>query len=106
MLQMTQSGSSVSRALVYRWHRCFTDDPSTLYGANGGGRPKSVAESLKSEVFNALREDTRLNIRDIAVQFDIGYATAHSAHWIPRLLTYNDRQRRVSGISQEMEGRW
>ena len=33
MLEMTQSGSSVSRALVYRWHRRFTDDPVTPYRA-------------------------------------------------------------------------
>ena len=37
MLEMTQSGSSVSRALVYRWHKCFTDDPLTPYSAKNGG---------------------------------------------------------------------
>ena len=78
MLEMTQSGSVVSRALVYRWHRRYTDDPVTPYSAkNGGGRPKSITESLTSEVYNALREDARLTVRDIAVQFDIGTATAH-----------------------------
>ena len=118
MLEMTQSGSSVSRALVYRWHRRFTDDPVTPYSAkNGGGRPKSITESLTSEVFNALREDARLTVRDIGVQFDIGTATAHKlmtenlnmklicARWVPRLLTENDCQRRVSA-SQAFLKRW
>ena len=51
MLEMTQSGSSVSRALVYRWHRRLTDDPVTPYSAkNGGGRPKNITESLTSDV--------------------------------------------------------
>ena len=118
MLEMTQSGSCVSRALVYRWHKRFTDDPSTPYSAkNGGGRPSIITESLTSEVSSALREDARLTIQDIAVQFDIANATAHKlmtenlnkericARWVPRLLTENDLQRRVSA-SQAFLKRW
>ena len=96
----------------------FMDDPVTPFSAkNGDGRPKSITESLTSEVFNALRDDARLTVRDIAVQFHIGTATAHKlmtenlnmkricARWVPRLLTENDRQRRVSA-SQAFLKRW
>ena len=99
MLEMTQSGSSVSRALVYRWHKRFTDDPSTPYSAkNGGGRPSIITESLTSEVSSALREDARLTIRDIAMQFDFANATAHRlmdrkgillSHFVPHGQTVN-----------------
>ena len=110
MLELTLSGSSVSRALVYRWHKRFSDDPSTPYSTeNGGGRPSIITESLTSLVFS----DTHLTIGDITVQFDIANATAHKlikhGTYMCTLgattLTEKDRQRRVSA-SQAFLNRW
>ena len=87
---------------------------------NGGGRPTLITESLMSEVFSALREDARLTIWNIAVQLDIGNATAHKlmtenlniermcAHWVPMLLTKTtvSRECQHHRLFQEMESRW
>ena len=117
MLEMTQSGRGVSRALVYRWHRRFVNDPSSPYSSKGGGRPKIINESLTLDVANALRKDARLTVRDIAHEFDIGVATTHKiltenlnmtrvcARWVPRVLTESDQQRRVSA-SRAFLKRW
>ena len=117
MLEMTQSGRDVSRALVYRWHRRFANDPSSPYSTKGGGRPTIINESLTSDVKTALGKDARLTVREIAHEFDIGVATAHKmlteklnmervcARWVPRLLTESDQQRRVSA-SQAFLKRW
>ena len=68
-------------------------------------------------MLSTLREEARLTIRNIAVQFDIANATAHKlmtknfnmericARWVPRLLKENDRQWRVSA-SQAFLKRW
>ena len=95
----------------------FSDDPSTPYSSKGGGRPAIIMESLRSEVSNALREDARLTVRGITLQHDIGVATAHKimtenlnmericARWVPRRLTEDARQKRVSA-SQTFLKRW
>lgn len=117
MLEMTQSGRNVSRALVYRWHRRLSLDSSTPYTSKGAGRPTIIDESLTSDVTNALQKDARMTVRDIACSFDIGTATAHKilteklnmervcARWVPRLLTDIDQQRRVSA-SRAFLKRW
>ena len=64
-----------------------------------------------------LREDARLTVRDIANIQDIGIATAHKilcehlnmsrvcARWVPRLLSEDDRKRRISA-SRDFIRRW
>ena len=35
----TQSGNGVSRAVVYRWHKHFSEDSTPPYITKGAGRP-------------------------------------------------------------------
>ena len=75
--EQTQTGSNVSRALVYRWHRRYSDDLETPYDSKGAGRPLVITESLTSYVHDALRQDARLTVHDITQQNNIGVGTAH-----------------------------
>ena len=44
LLEQTQTSSTVSRALVYRWHRRFSDYLETPYDSKGAGRPSVIIE--------------------------------------------------------------
>ena len=77
LLEQTKSGSSVSRALVYRWHRRFSESTPTETSVKRAGRPTIIDDGLTSKVLDMLREDARLTVRDIANIQDIGIATAH-----------------------------
>ena len=117
LLEQTKSGSSVSRALVYRWHRRFSEYTPTETSVKKAGRPTIIDDELTSKVLDMLREDARLTVRDIANIQDIGIATAHKilcehlnmsrvcARWVPRLLSEDDRKRRISA-SRDFIRRW
>ena len=51
MLKQTKSGSQVSRALVYRWHKRFTDDKSTQLKLNICWRQTRTDEILTSLMY-------------------------------------------------------
>lgn len=108
LLETTSKGSGVSRALVYRWHKRYSEGRSTPYDDVKPGRPSVIDENVTSTVQNAIRKDGRSTVRDIALLCDIGVATAHKilteklnlvrlcARWVPRLLTLEDQNRRVA----------
>ena len=80
LLKQTRSGSTVSSALVYRWHKRFSDEMATPVhskGASGAGRPSVISEELTSTVKNLLQQDARFTVREIALKTGVGVATAH-----------------------------
>ena len=54
-----QSGSSVSRALCYRWHRLFSEVFSATLSSNMAGRHTIIKESLTLIVLNSLQHGPR-----------------------------------------------
>lgn len=50
MLEKTQSGRNVSRALIYRWHKRFSEDIISSVSTQGAGWPSFISETLTSEV--------------------------------------------------------
>lgn len=66
MLKQTQCGRNISRALVYRWHKRFSDKLFSKNESKGAGRPSVTTEELTSVVQESLENDTRLTIRTIS----------------------------------------
>ena len=69
-----QSGSSVSRALVYRWHIRFSELFTTRLSSN---RHTIVKESLTSIVLNPLQYCARQTMRGIALRNSIIVTSEH-----------------------------
>lgn len=118
LLEMTKSGSTVSRALVYRWHKRFSDGRYSCDDEKGRGR-RSIFDdsSVTLNVRRAIQDDGRRTVREVSVICDIGKTTAHKvlteqlnmervcARWVPRVLTDEDRMKRVAA-SQAFLRKW
>ena len=73
LLERTQSVSSVSRVLVYRWQRRFLG----ILSSKMNGRQTVITESLTSNVLNSLQHGTRQTVRGIALCNSIAVESAH-----------------------------
>ena len=115
---MTKAGSGVSRALVYRWHKRFSDGRSSCDDEKRRGRPSIVDDSsVTLNVRRAIQEDGRRTVREISIICDIGKTTVHKiiteqlnmervcARWVPRILTDENRMNRVVA-SQAFLRKW
>lgn len=108
MLKQTQCGRNVSRALVYRWHKRFSDKLFSESESKGAGRPSVITEELTSAVQELLENDARLTVRTMSSKFELGLPTAHKlltenlgmericARWVPKLLSSDERKKRVN----------
>jgi len=67
LLENTQSGSSVSRALVYRWHIRVSNDFLAPLSSNLTVRHTIITERLTSNVLNLLQHYTRRTVRGIVL---------------------------------------
>ena len=107
LLESTNKGSGVSRALVYRWHKRYFEGRSSPYEDVRPERPSVIDETVTLTAQNAIHTDGCSTVRDIALRCGIGVATAHRllteninlirlcARWIPRLLSPEDQNRTV-----------
>lgn len=109
-LMNTASGkSTVARSLVYKWHKRYSEGRDTIMDDDRSGRPVSRRRESDVELVKCvLNEDRRLTLHDICVKTDMSYGTVRriikeelqmrrvSARWVPRLLSDDDKQRRVT----------
>ena len=61
LLEKTKSGRSV--ALVYQWHRRFSEDSSATQSLKMTGRHTVIRESLTLNVLNPRQHGARLTVR-------------------------------------------
>jgi histone-lysine N-methyltransferase SETMAR len=106
---------SVSRSLVYKWHRRFSDGRISTDSDERSGRPPVATTDVIRDVETLVLEDRRLTVRDIADQLDISPATVHNiltvhlkmnkvcARWVPRLLTCEQKVARVTASEEFLE---
>ena len=73
--EKTPSSISVSRALVYRWHRRFSEDSSAPLCSKMTGRHTVITESLTPSVLNSLQHGARQTVRGIALRNNIAVAS-------------------------------
>ena len=78
LLEMTKAGSRVSRALVYRWHKRFSDGRSSCDDEKRCGRPSIVDDSrVMLNVRHVIQENGRHTVREISIICDIGKTTVY-----------------------------
>ena len=69
--------STVSRSLVFKWFKRFKDGRASLQ-EEGRGRKLKINQRLVTSVHDALKEDRRLTVRDLAEKFDMSVGTVHT----------------------------
>lgn len=100
LLEVTKSGSTVSRSLVYRWHKRFSEGRSSDDDEKHTGRRTIIDENLTLRVRHAILEDRRRTVREIGVICDMGKTTAH------KVLTEQLNMERVCARSDLSLFRW
>ena len=106
MLQTATGKPSVCRALVYKWHKRFREGRNTVKADSRTGRPSVIDVDLMTSIEDLVKTDRRVSIRDLEDATGASRGTVHNilkklnmkkvcARWVPRLLSDNDRSRRI-----------
>jgi histone-lysine N-methyltransferase SETMAR len=115
LMQRTSMKSSVSRALVFRWHRRFKDGQKQIEDEPGRGRKSIIDATLIESVKDVVYGDRRVTIRDICDLTGYSYGTVQkvlekhlnmhkvSARWIPRILSNDNKSNRVKASRKFLE---
>lgn len=69
---------SVSRTLVFDWHRRFKNGEESIEDRDGRGRKRKITSTSVTAIADALRRDRRLTVRALADEFDISVGSIHS----------------------------
>ena len=77
LMKSTPGRSTVSRSLVFKWFKRFEDGRTSLQ-EEGRDRKPEINQLLVTSVHDALKEDRRLTVRDLAEKFDMSVGTVHT----------------------------
>ena len=77
LIEKTKRDKPVSRALVLKLHRRFSEGQGSFEEREGRGRKKRYCVSTVTAIRDALDVDRRLTVRELAERFNIGYGTVH-----------------------------
>ena len=106
MMKDANRSSNVSRSLVFKWHKRFSEGRESLKDDTGRGRKRIVNAGAVTAVKSLIEEDRRLTVSDISTKVGVSYGSVHSilrnqlkmskvhARWVPRLLKNAEKQRR------------
>ena len=70
--------SNVSRSLVFKWHKRFSEGRESLKDDNGRGRNRIVNAGTVAAVKSLIEEDRRLTVSDISTKVGVSYGSVHS----------------------------
>lgn len=112
-LDSTLKESAPSFSTVKKWAAEFKRGRTSIQDDERTGRPKTVVtDQIVSKIHNAILDDRRLKVREIAEAVNISIDRVHhilrdvlgmrklTARWVPRLLTVDQKRIRLN-ISQE-----
>lgn len=106
-MQNSERHKNVSRALVYKWHKRFTDGEEENKENVRPGRPKTIDAGEVERVRTVINEDRRQTLNELVERTGISKSSVHrvlsdelnmsrvSARWVPRLLKPEEKERRV-----------
>ena len=107
-LKQSEKHSKVSRSLIFKWHKRFTDGRDSLADDEREGRPSfRESDAVKNEVRDVINGDRRLTVCEVADKCGISKTTTHQilendlnmnrvcARWVPRILTAEHLTKRV-----------
>ena len=78
-IKQSVTHSNVSRSLVFKWHKRFSDGRDSLMGDKREGRPSfKTSDVVKNEVCNVIDSDRRLTVREVANKCAIPKTTVHA----------------------------
>ncbi|GFX06281.1 histone-lysine N-methyltransferase SETMAR [Trichonephila clavipes] len=99
----------MSSSKVRKWVRAFKDGRENVHDEPRSGRPSAITDDLVNAVDEKIREDRRLTISTLALEFpNVGRTTLHKvvseklkfrklcARWVPRLLTEEHKLKRMA----------
>jgi predicted transcriptional regulator len=89
LLQQTKRESSVSRALVFKWHKRFSDGRTDIKDDERPGRNAVIRTTSSTSIKKVLEGDRRLTVREIAEIADVSRGTVH------RILTEDLNMKKV-----------
>ncbi|WAR01851.1 GVQW3-like protein [Mya arenaria] len=104
MLEEAELKPEVCRALVFKWHKRFSDGRTSVEDDSRRGRKKKITENLISKVCDVIEYDRRQNVAKISQQVCVSVGTKHtvftkhlnmqrvSARWIPRLWSEEEKK--------------
>ena len=107
MMKDANRSSNVSRPLVFKWHKRFSEGRESLKDDTGRERKRIVNAGTVATVKSLIEEDRRLTVSDISTKVGVSYGSVHSilrnqlkmskvhARWVPRLLKNAEKERRV-----------
>ena len=111
-VQSDKSKPSCSRALVFRWHKRFTEGVDDIGNMKRSGRPKVGTDKAVRSVREILNEDRRRTVREVCDSVNLTRTVVHkimkknlnltkvSARWVPRLLSAEEKGSRVSASEE------
>ena len=104
--------SNVSRSLVFKWHRRFSDGRGSLMDDKREGRPSFKTSDVKNEVCDVIDGNRRLTVREVADKCVISKTTVHEtlvqelhmnricARWVPRMLSEENMTNKTEASRQ------
>lgn len=108
----------MNQVTFYKWYKAFEEGRESIADEPREGRPStSRTEVLQNTAAAIVREDRRMTIRELAACLDISIGSAFSimhddlamrrvsSRWVPRLLTPEQMQHRVS-VCQDLLSRF
>lgn len=99
MMENTKRHRHISRSLVYKWNKRFSDGVCDLKDAERSGRPLLCDDKTKSRIHDIVMKDRRLTLREVASISDVSKSSVFNiltedfcmsrvcARWVPRLLS-------------------
>lgn len=104
-MESSRTHCKASRVLIYKWHKRFT----TGWTDTGlkKGRPVGISDAVIQRVSDVIKADRRQTVRELAGLIGISKSSVQRimseelgmsrvcARWVPRLLSEEQRQRRV-----------
>ena len=104
MVKDANRSSNVSRSLVFKLHKRFSEGRKSLKDDTGRGRKRIVNAGTVAAVKSLIEEDRRLTVSDISTKVGVSYGSVHSIlrnqlkmskvhapRWVPRLLKMQKR---------------
>ena len=94
MLQKSRGEECVSCALVFKWHKCFSEGRESLQEDSRPGQ-KSIVDAVQlTSVKEALDADRRLTVRELSELAEASVGTVYN------ILTKNLKMRKVKLITE------
>ena len=78
MMKDANRSSNVSRSLVFKWHKRFSEGRKSLKDDTGRGRKRIVNAGTVAAMKSLIEEDRRLTVSDISTKVGVSYGSVHS----------------------------